>query len=86
MSVIALCCWQWITWVMLYHGTPDTSNHLDVAQLAMAHVLCISQVSWAEQCSRYNLTQKREWVISGLVYSVLQPIFIRALHLGVSGP
>lgn len=86
MSVIVLHCWHWIIWVILYHGALGPSNHLHMAQLAMLRVLCISQVSWAGQCSRHNLTWKREWEISGLVYSVLQPAFIRAPHLGIPGP
>lgn len=31
-SVIALHRWHWIIWAMLCHGTPDTRDHLDVAQ------------------------------------------------------
>lgn len=85
-SVIALHCWDWIIWVMLYHGAPDTSNRLDTAQLAMARVLCISQVSWAGQCSRHNLTWKREWGTSGLVCGVLQPDLSEFCMWGVRGP
>lgn len=85
-SVIAVHCWHWIIWVMLYHGTPDTSDHLDMAQLAMVHVLCLSQVSWAGQCSRHNLTWKREWRLSGLVNSVLQPYLSDLCIWGFLGP
>jgi hypothetical protein len=45
---------------------------------AMECGLCISQVSWEN-----TWTWKREWRISGLVYSKLQHSFTRALHLGV---
>ena len=85
-SVIALHFWHWIIWVALYHGAPDTSNHLDMAQLAMVRVLRISHVSWAGQCSRHNLTWKREWGTSGLVCSVLQLDLSEFCIWGFLGP
>lgn len=85
-SVISLPCWHWIIWVTLCYGTPDTSDCLDVAQLAMVCVLCLSPVSGAVLCSRHTSTWKRERGVSGLVNSVRQPRFIRALSMEVTGP